>query len=401
MTAPTTAIAVLITTLVALGPLSTDFYLPSLPSITAALNTDVASTQLTLSVFLVGFGVGQLFYGPLSDRFGRRPVLLVGLVLYVLASIACMLAPDIGTLIVARFVQALGACAGPVLGRAIVRDLYGPQESARILSYMGAAMAIAPLVGPVFGGALTVWFGWRATFLFLTVFSFVQAILVWRMLGESNRHRDPDGLRPGRIASNFRALLGDRLYRGVLWCNGFSYASLFAFISGSPFVFINLFGFSPQAMGLAFGVMVSGYIAGTTLSGRLSRRLGAPRLLAFGAVLQAVAGMAMLALTVAGPHHPASVMVPMWFAAGGLGLVMPNAMAIGMGPYPKMAGSAASLMGFVQMSLAALVGMAVGHSLNASAAPMAVAIAGSGLACLASYLLWVRPVLRKGGGAAP
>ncbi|MBW7860732.1 MAG: multidrug effflux MFS transporter [Rhodocyclaceae bacterium] len=401
MTAPTAALAALITTLVALGPLSTDFYLPALPAITTALDTDVASTQLTLSVFLVGLGAGQLVYGPLSDRFGRRPVLLFGLVVYLLSSIACAFAATIETLIAARFLQSLGACAGPVLGRAIVRDVYGPHDSARMLSYIGAAMALAPLIGPVFGGALTVWFGWRATFVFLTVFSFAQTVLVWRMLDETNAHRDAAALRPGRIVGNFRTLLVDPLYRGVLLCNSFSYSGLFAFISGSPFVFINLFGFSPQAMGLAFGFMVSGYIAGTTLSGRLSRRLGAPRLLAAGAVLGAVAGITMLGLTVAGPHHPATVMAPMWFSAFALGMVMPNAMAIGMGPYPKIAGSAASLMGFTQMGLAALVGVLVGHSLNSSAVPMAVAIASAGLACLASYLMWVRPVLRAADQPAP
>lgn len=401
MTAPTTAIAVLITTLVALGPLSTDFYLPALPSITAALGTDVASTQLTLSVFLVGFGVGQLAYGPLSDRFGRRPVLMVGLVVYVLASIACTVAPDIATLIAARFLQALGACAGPVLGRAIVRDIYGPQESARVLSYMSAAMALAPLVGPVFGGSLTVWFGWRATFVFLTLFSLVQAVLVWRMLDETNLHRDRDAIRPGRILSNFRSLLRDRLFRGVLMCNSCSYAGLFAFISGSPFVFINLFGFSPQAMGLAFGVMVSGFIAGTAASGRLSRRLGAARLLSTGAILAAIAGIAMLIVLLPGAHHPVSIMAPMWFFSCSIGLVMPNATAIGLAPYPRMAGAAASLMGSLQMGLAALVGVVVGHSLNASAAPMAIGVAAAGLGCLASYVWWVRPSLGASAARHP
>lgn len=391
MTAPTTAIAVLITTLVALGPLSTDFYLPALPAITLALGTDVASTQLTLSVFLAGFGVGQLAYGPLSDRFGRRPVLLVGLVIYVLASVVCTLAPAIEALIAARFLQALGACAGPVLGRAIVRDIYGPHDSARILSYMGAAMALAPLIGPVLGGTLTVAFGWRATFVFLTLFSLTQSLLVWRMLDETNAHRDSGATRPGQIIGNFKTLIGDRMYRGVLLCNACTYAGLFSFISGSPFVFINIFGFSPQAMGLAFGVMVSGYIVGTTISGRLSRRYGAPRLLFAGAVLGALAGTTMLVLALAGWEHPVSVMGPMVFFSCSLGLVMPNATAMGLAPYPKMAGAAASLMGFVQMSLSAVVGTLVGHGLDGSVLPMVLGIVAGGLGCLLSYVLWVRP----------
>jgi len=396
MTAPTIALAVLITSLVALGPLSTDFYLPAMPAIALALNTDVAMTQLTLSVFLVGFGVGQLAYGPLSDRFGRRPVLLVGMVIYVLATIACALAPTIETLIGARFLQALGACAGPVLGRTIVRDIYGPQESARVLSYMSAAMALAPLVGPVLGGTLTVWFGWRSTFVFLTLFSAVQAVLVWRMLAETNQHRDPDAVRPGRMVGNFVILSRDRLYRGVLFCNGFAYGGMFAFISGSPFVFIGLYGFSPQAMGLAFSVMVSGFIVGTTVSGRFSRRVGAARLLYAGAVLGAIGGAVMLGLGLGGVTHPAGVMAPMWFVSCSIGLVMPNATAIGLAPYPKMAGSAASLMGFSQMGLAALAGIAVGQTFSDSVVPMALGVATGGFGCLISYLLWVRPEVKRG-----
>lgn len=391
MTAPTTSLAILITTLVALGPLSTDFYLPALPAITTALATDVATTQLTLSVFLVGFGVGQLAYGPLSDRYGRRPVLLFGLVVYVLASVACALAPSIDMLIAARFLQALGACAGPVLGRAIVRDLYGPQDSARMLSHIGTAMALAPLAGPVLGGFLTVSFGWRATFVFLTLFSALQAGVTLRMLDESNRHLDPTATRPGRMLANFATLLRDRRYLGVLLCNGLAYAGLFAFISASPFVFINMFGFSPQAMGLAFGVMVSGYMVGTTISGRLSRRAGPERLLRSGVTLGAVAGLVMLALALAGVHRPLAVMLPMWFSACAIGLIMPNAAAMGMGPYPRMAGAAASLMGFAQMSLSALFGIVVGHALRDNVVPMALAIFVGALAGLVSYWMLVRP----------
>lgn len=398
MLAPTFALAALITSLVALGPLSTDFYLPALPAIVAALSTDVASAQLTLSVFLVGFGAGQLIYGPLSDRFGRRPVLLGGMVVFCIASAICALVPAIEWLIAARFLQALGACAGPVLGRAIVRDVYGPHDSARVLSYVAAAMALAPLVGPLLGGSLTVWFGWRATFVFLTVFSLVQTVVVWRALGESNRHLDPEATRPRRIVANYRSLLADRLYRGVLLCNSFAYASMFAFISGAAFVFIDLFGFSPQAMGVAFGLMVSGYMLGTAISGRFSRRAGAARLLGAGVATGSLGGLAMLALLAAGVLHPLAVIVPMWFNSAAVGLIMPNATAIGLAPYARMAGAAASLMGFVQMSLSAVSGIVVGHSLAASPLPMALVVAGCMLASLVVHVLMVRPALARAAG---
>lgn len=392
---PGRAIAVLLTTLVALGPLSTDFYLPSLPAMTAALGTDVAHTQLTLSIFLSGFAVGQLFYGPLSDCFGRRPLMLAGVAIFVLASIACALAPNIETLIAARFVQAIGACAGPVLGRTVVRDIYGPKDSARMLSYISAAMALAPLIGPVFGGWLSVAFSWRATFVFLVIYSVLQWFFTWRLLAESNRHPDPAAVQPRRILANYGRLLRDTTYRGVLLCNGLAYAGMFAFISGAPFVFINLFGFSPQAMGLAFGLMVSGFITGTMSSGRLASRLGPEAILTGGVAIGGIGGAAMLALSLAGWQHPVAIMLPMWLITCGIGFIMPNATAIALAPWPTMAGAAASLMGFVQMALAALFGIFVGHSFADSTVPVTAAIAaGMGGAAL-SYWLWVRPAVHR------
>ena len=393
MSSPSVLLAVLITSLVALGPLSTDFYLPALPAITAAFDTDVGTTQLTLSVFLIGFGVGQLAYGPLSDRFGRRPVLLAGLIAYVLATVVCAFAPSIETLIAARFLQSLGACAGPVLGRTIVRDLYGPRESARVLSYMSSAMALASLVGPFLGGVLTVWLGWQATFAFLVLFSTTQAFMVWRILFETNANPDPDAIRPARMLSNFAVLSRDLRFRGLLLCNAFSYAGLMAFISGAPFVFIGIFGFSPQLMGLAFSVMVSGYIVGTMLSGRFSRRMGAARLLYAGGWVGALGGTTMLMLALAEVLHPAAVMAPMWLVSASIGLVMPNATALALAPYPRMAGSAASLLGFVQMGLAAVFGVAVGQTLGDTYLPVAIGVGTGGVGCLLSYFIWVRGAL--------
>lgn len=390
MLQPSLSLAILLTTLVALGPLSTDLYLPALPTLAQAFATDAARVQLTLSVFLAGFAVAQLFYGPLSDRYGRRPVMLFGLALYFVSSLACMLAPGIDTLILARFFQALGACAGPVLGRAIVRDVYGPVQAARVLAYISGAMAIAPMIGPLLGGWLTVWFGWRANFAALTLFSAVQVAATFMLLGESNAHRDPEATRPRRIAGNFGDLLSARLYLGYLLCFSFAYAALFSFISGSSFVLIELHGLSPQWYGASFGFVVTGYIAGTVASGRLTLKLGPPRMVLMGALLGTAAGTLMAVLALTGVHSVWAILLPMVVFMVATGLVMPNAIGGALAPYPKMAGAASALMGFVQMSLSALVGIAVGHAYAGSAIPMTAAIALCGWAVLGSYFLLVR-----------
>lgn len=376
LASPTLGLGALLTTLVALGPLSTDLYLPALPTLATVFATDAARVQLTLSVFLAGFAVAQLAYGALSDRYGRRPVMLGGLILYFIASLACLLAGSIEQLIAARFLQAIGACAGPVLGRAIVRDVWGPVEAARALAYVSGAMAIAPLFGPALGGVLTVAFGWQANFLLLALFSGLQIVAVWWWLGESNAHPDPEATKVARIFKNFGIFLVDRSYMGYLLALGFSYGALFAFISGSAFVLIGRFQLSPALFGVCFGLVVAGYITGTQIAGRLVGRLGADRLIGHGGWLGAIAGLLMVAFDRWLSPHPLIVLAPMFFVTMSVGLVMPNAAARALAPYPKMAGSASSLMGFLQMGLAALVGILVGHGVesNPSVLPMTVAV---------------------------
>ena len=387
---PSALLAVLVVALTALGPLSTDFYLPALPAIARALDTDSAGVQLTLSVYLLGFGAGQLLVGPLSDRFGRRPVMLWGMVVFVLASVVCALADSITTLVVARLLQAFGACAGPVLGRAVVRDIYGPAESARMLSHVSTATALAPLLAPLFGGWLTALWGWRATFVALTVYAVMLMLAVWLLLKETNRHPDPHAMRPARMWENYRTLLADPVYRSALLIGCGAFAALFSFISGSPFVFIEHFGMSPQQMGLAFGLNVTGFMLGSTLSARLSRRIGPSRLIRQGVWLGAACGIALAVLALVGPQHVAAVMVPMWGVTAAIGLILPNATALGLAGYPKMAGAAASLMGFVQMGLGAGAGMLVGHGVQSGTSALGLTVAAGMLFSLAAWRLGPR-----------
>ena len=385
------AATLLLTALVAFGPLSTDLYLPALPGMTDLFSTDVAHVQLTLSVFLAGFAISQLFVGPLSDRFGRRPVLLFGLCLYTIASIACTLADSIGLLIWARMFQAMGACSGVVIGRAIVRDVYGPDGSARILAYIGMAMATAPMIAPVIGGYLITWFDWRACFVVLAVFGIILFILVSGKLQETNQHKNPEAINPGRMIANYRILLGNRLYIGYILTNAFIYCGLFSFISGSSFVLISFLGVTPKDFGLYFGIVVFGYISGSFVTGRLSRRIGKDTMILYGSVLSLLIGAMMAGLAQAGVATISAIVGPMFLFMACVGMVMPNAMAGAIGPFPKMAGAASALMGFTQMGAGATISFAIGQFDDATQIPMTTAIAVMGLCSFLSYLFIVRP----------
>jgi MFS transporter, DHA1 family, multidrug resistance protein len=380
-------VTALLTALVALGPMSTDLYLPSLPGLLRHFDADIAEVQLTLSVFLVGLAVGQLVYGPLSDRFGRRPVLLAGLILYVVASAICALAPSVPTLIAARLLQATGACAGPVVCRAVVRDVHGREGAARILSYMGAAMALAPALGPILGGFVEAWLGWRANFAILCIYGAVGLALTAAILPETAPHRGESGGGLDAALRGYLGLLGQRVYIGFVLCCALAYGGIFCFISGSSFVFVDIIGLAPQLYGVCFGAIVLGYILGTLMGGRLTRRIGVERLVRTGGLISAVGGLALLLSVWTTGASVAGILLPTVIYMAGTGLVLPNAMAGAIGPFPRMAGTAAALLGFVQMGLAAAGGVAIGHLANGTAIPMAAGIALAGL--LQPLIYWL------------
>jgi DHA1 family bicyclomycin/chloramphenicol resistance-like MFS transporter len=255
---------------------------------------------------------------------------------------------------------------------------------------MSSAMAIAPLLGPTLGGFLTVFFGWQANFVLLLLIAVVQLVAVVRTLDESNLHRDPGATSPRQMFANFRRLLADRSYVGCLLTFSFSYSALFAFISASSFVLADRHGLTPQVYGICFGVVVAGYLLGSLASGRLVKRLGSDYLLARGAGLGAIAGLTMAVLEFSGVHSVAAILVPMFFCTVATGLVMPNAIALALAPYPRMAGSASAMMGFVQMTIAALVGIAVGHALSSGGEAMAAAVAICTMLAPMSYLALIR-----------
>jgi DHA1 family bicyclomycin/chloramphenicol resistance-like MFS transporter len=374
------AITALLTALVALGPLSTDLYLPSLPGLLRHFDADIAEVQLTLSIFLIGLAVGQLAYGPLSDRFGRRPVLLGGLILYVVASVICALAPSVPALIAARLLQATGACAAPVVCRAVVRDVHGREGAARILSYMGAAMALAPALGPILGGFVEAWLGWRANFAVLCIYGALGLLLTALILPETAPHRGQAGAGMDALLRGYLGLLGQRVYIGFVLSCALAYGGIFCFISGSSFVFVDIMGLAPQLYGFCFAAIVLGYIVGTLAGGRLTRRIGMEKLVKAGGMISAAGGLCLFAAVWTTGATIPGILLPTILYMIGTGFVLPNAVAGAIGPFPRIAGTAAALLGFVQMGLAAAGGAAIGHLANGTAIPMAAGMAIAGLA---------------------
>lgn len=388
-------VAVLLTALVAFGPISTDMYLPSLPALVTDFQTDVPTVQLTLSAFMVAFALSMLVYGPLSDRFGRRPVLLGAVALYVVSSIACVFAPTIEALVVARVFQAMGCCAGPVLGRAVVRDVYGRDRAAQVLSYMGTAMALAPAVGPIAGGWLQVMFGWHAVFVVLSLFSLIALIGTYFMLDETNAHRNPYATSPKGIVRNYAALLSHRVYVGYLATIAACYCVIFSFISGSSFVLIEVVGLSPDLYGYCFATIVVGYMTGTFISGRFGRIVGGERLILIGGALGALGGGIMAFFAWTDQVTVLTIVLPQMLAMVGVGFVFPNSQAGAIGPFPQMAGAASALVGFFQMGVASVVGLAIGHAFDGTARPLATGVAVSGFLMLAFFLTLVWPVRHR------
>ena len=383
----TFALTALLAGVSAIGPLTTDMYLPSLPDIARLLGASTAQVQLTISSYLIGFAVGQIVYGPVSDRHGRKPVLLGAVALYCAASLACALSTSIAMLIAARFAQALGGCGGVVLARAVVRDLYSGHRPGRELSVLGAVMALAPVLAPVVGGALQTAFGWRSVFFALVAAAVAGAAVVVTLMPETLSTRAAEPVSASSIAKSYAIVGRNGAYLAYLGLAATSYAGLFAWISGAAFVLQDLYGLAPLAFGLVFAVGSVGYGLGSLLSARLTRYYGIDGILGFGGLAVAVGGLAMVTAVALGLRSAASLVLPMAVYLAGLGMVLPQSIAGALTPFPQRAGAASSLLGFIQQSVAAVSGAIVGVLLGHSAWPLAAGVAVPGCATLALWLM--------------
>ncbi len=363
----------------ALQPLSTDFYLPSLPGMVGRLDTTVARVQFTLSVFIAGFGIGQLVLGPVSDRYGRRPVLLGGIVSYLVASIVCALALNVEMLIAGRLMQAVGVSAAIVGARAIVRDLHAPADGARVLTQVNAFMTLVLLAGPITGGFLESHFGFRATFGTLVLIAALLLFFTWRRMRETIAERNPHAVSLAPMLAAYRRIAANRVFWAYTLAMAASYGGMFAFLSGSSFVLLKILGMSAQAYGFAFAVAVIGYFLGTQLCRRWIVSLGIRRTLVRAGLIQVGAGASMAGFALGGLHDPLAILVPQFFYNMAHAITTPCSQAGAIAPFPQNAGAAAALMGFVQMLVAAGVGIWIGASYDGTVLPLTLTIAAGSL----------------------
>ncbi|MNJ96865.1 Bicyclomycin resistance protein [compost metagenome] len=366
----------LLGSLTAFGPLSIDMYLPAFPQIADQLQISMSQVQMSLAVFFVGLAAGQLVYGPLADRYGRKKPLYFGLALYALASLGCALSHSIESLIFFRLLQALGSCAGVVISRAIVRDLFQPQHAARVFALLMLVMGIAPLVAPLLGAFIAENFGWAAIFWVHLAFS--SACLLWIFLLLPETHAPNPTVK---LRNSFRIYWGitkDRDFMRYALAGGFAQAGLFAYITGSPFVLINLFGIPPEHFGWVFGANAFGLIAAAQVSNYLLRKYQSKHILESALMALAFFGSVLLVEGILGAPMW-FVLVPMFLFMACLGMIFPNATAMALAHQGRMGASASGLLGTMQYTLSALVSAGVSRLHNGTMLPMLSAMGLCGL----------------------
>ncbi|MCF8198980.1 MAG: multidrug effflux MFS transporter [Sulfuritalea sp.] len=380
----------LVTGCLMLQPLSTDLYLASLPNLASDFSVTPAAVQQTLSLFVFGFGSAQLISGPLSDRFGRRPILIGGLALYVIASVACALAPNLDLLLAARFVQAIGSCTAVVVARAIIRDAYAPTEGARVLAKASSLLAMAPILGPILGGYLQVAFGWRAAFVTLTIAGLMVWIGASRHMKESNNTLNLDAMRFSRLMKTYGSVMGTPAFWAYALPGAISYASIFVFISGTPFVLIKVLGVPTQYFGYLYAFGVCGYLSGTLICRLLLSRIGVPRVLALGTLIGLIGSLSFLALVLLDVRHWSLVAAAQFVVMTAHGINFPCTQSGSLAPFPQKAGAAAGLFGCITMYAALAAGMWVGASHDGTLLPLASISATVGVTLFASARLLAR-----------
>ncbi len=384
-----TELVIILGALTAFAALSIDMYLPALPAIARDFQVPIGAAERTLSAFFLGFAFGQAFFGPLADRFGRKPPLYAGLAIYVLMCVACASTDSADMLMVARFFQAIGACAGGVVARACVRDLFGPEEAPRIFAYMMLVLGVAPLIAPFLGGYLLIWASWRAIFWTQAATGAIAAIAIMLRLPETHggAHRT---LHPFKIIRDYGYIAQDRRFIAFALAGAISNASMFAYITGSPHVFIDLFHVHAENFGWFFGAIAAGLITMAQISARLLKRASAERVMLTAQVVQSLAGGALVLIAWLGLGGMIGLALALFVFVALNGAIMPMATGVSMRHYGLNAGMASALIGTLQFGAATISSLVMGAFSPHSAVPMTAIMTGCAIAGSTLHVL-VRP----------
>ena len=379
----------------AIGPLSIDMYLPAFPSIATGLKTSVATVTLSLSSFFIGISIGQLLYGPLLERFGRKKPLYFGLSLYAISSFACATAMSVETLILFRFFQALGGCVGMVASRAMVRDLFDVKDNAKVFSTLMLVIAVSPIIAPTLGGFINTYLGWRFIFgMLIVVIGFIIAGIYF-LLPDSKGPDPTFSLKPTAILSNFTTIIKHPQFALYTFSGATASAGLYAFISGSPFVFIEFFKVTQQHYGWVFAFVASGLIGSSQLNSVLLKKFNSEQIIKAALYFQMVIAIILVSTAILGMSELYSTVLLVFLFLSCQGFIFPNASALSMAPFGHNAGSASALMGFIQMSFGAFMSAMVGVLHNQTALPMTGVMAFCSITASLIYTLNKTKVVQK------
>lgn len=380
-------------------PLTVDGSLPLVSAMPAYFQTSTAFVQYSLSAAVLGIALGQLVYGPLSDRFGRKPVLIGGIALFVATSVACAMATSIEVLIGLRFLQGFFACSGIIVARAIIRDLFDREAAARLFALMMGIHGIMPTIAPGVSGWITQDYGWRILFLVMAGFGLFTLLTVLFGLSETNRSRTANAVQPSVLVKNYIVILKDRSFRSYATCACFMYGALMAYFAGAPVGLIQYLGLGPVQFGVAMAVPMVFYVVAQVTLARVAPRLGLDRVIRIGVMLAAAAGTGMLLLVISGNINVFTLMGPVVLVLTALAFITPGTTAGAMSPFATMAGAASSLLGFIQFLAAALATAVIGVLNDGTPVPMAAVICLCTVGALVSYATLVRPLSREAAAA--
>ena len=380
---PPAAILVAVT---AIGPVAMHLFVPSMPGLVSTFDTTPAQVQLTLTLYMLALAVATLIAGPLSDRFGRRPVILGALMIYTLAAVACALATSIEALIFARIAQAVGGAAGLTLGRTMVRDCLDAGRAASLIASLSMIMAVVPALSPAVGGYLDVWVGWRASFVLLTALGALTFLASLRWLNETNPYTGPGQGQHGQLSA-FTDLLRHRVFLGYGLHCVCTLSAWYGIVAGAPYVMVTLLGHGAEAYGSWFILVAAGWIAGNLLTSRLAVSAGVSRLVFSGALVALVASLLLVVAVATDTLSPATLFIPLAVIGLGHGLSQPSALSGAIGVRPQAAGRASGLLGFSQMACGAAAAQTLGIVQSDSAWPLAVMVLSISLVSLGCWAI--------------